>query len=108
MLRMFGLHGCTRGRRANGIFAAVCAAVNSKVIQSINRQPKGRHNAKNTMKTTKTIGMEKLNYLTRLITHGSVFVPVNIAKQVQQAAINLGFDVSAGICDTGEIALYTA
>lgn len=91
-----------------GIFAAVCAAINSKVIQSVNRQPKGRHNAKNTMKTTKTIGIEKLNYLTRLITHGSVFVPVNIAKQVQQAAINLGFDVSAGIYDTGEIALYTA
>lgn len=46
LLQAFRLHGCTRGTGANGTFAAVCAAVNSKVIRSINRQPKGRHKAK--------------------------------------------------------------
>lgn len=48
LLQMFRLHGCTRGSRANGIFAAVCAAVNNRVNKVLTGRTKGRHKANKT------------------------------------------------------------
>lgn len=52
--------------------------------------------------------MKAIDYLSNLISWGNAFVPTNLAESVRDAAIALGYCVSAGIFDTdnGRIALY--